>query len=382
MRIVLATPVYPPEVGGPATYTVEFAKRLRGEHHIVIVAYTDEGTPVPHTHLISVSKRQFLPIRLIKFYFALLREARQSDIIYVQNAVAAGLPAMLVGRRLRKPVILKFVGDEAWERARQARKTNKTLAQFLKTPQGGLYVRLLMMIEGAVLRRVSLVTTPSKYLCELLTKFYGVPKEKLIVNYNAADVPASVATVSRTPHQVMTAVRLVEWKGVDGIIQAVSVLKDNFPDIRLIIAGDGPEKESLVALVRTLRLQDDVTFLGQLAPEKIRELQAQSDVQVLNSRYEGLPHGVIEGFATQTPIVATDIPGTDEAVYHEKTGLLVPPGDTRALAKAIERLFRDEPLRMRIIKGGEELLSERFSWEAHLERFNGMLRSLGINKSG
>ncbi len=131
MRIILATPIYPPDAGGPATYTVELAERIRAEHHVVIVAYTDNIEGVPSTHLIGVSKKYPLPFRLIKYYFVLLREAKQSDLIYVQNAVAAGLPAVLVGRWAKRPVVLKFVGDEAWERATQNRKTQKQLEDFL-----------------------------------------------------------------------------------------------------------------------------------------------------------------------------------------------------------------------------------------------------------
>src|SRR4051812_10171387 len=117
MKIVLATPIYPPEIGGPATYTKELAERLHNRHELTIVAYTDVQEAFPGTKLVAVSKRRPLAIRLIKFFLAVLKVSRNADLIYVQNAMAAGLPVVLASMITDKPFILKFVGDEAWERA-------------------------------------------------------------------------------------------------------------------------------------------------------------------------------------------------------------------------------------------------------------------------
>ena len=130
MRIVLATPVYPPEFGGPATYTKGLALKLRDEHEVVIVAYASTSEIIPGTTLFVASKQHPLPLRILKFTFDLFRASRGADVIYVQNAMAAGLPAVIVGMIRRIPVILKFVGDEAWERASQQRRTKKRLEEF------------------------------------------------------------------------------------------------------------------------------------------------------------------------------------------------------------------------------------------------------------
>ncbi len=375
MRVIFATPIYPPEVGGPATYTVDLAERMRGEHHITIVTYADHAEPVPSTHLIQISKKQMLPMRLYKFYRALLREAKQADLIYVQNAVAAGWPAIWIGKKLNKPVIVKLVGDEAWERAAQAGKTTKQLEDFYKSPEGGLKTKLFMAIQRSVLTRASLVTTPSVYLGELLIKYYGVTREKLVVNYNAVDVPP-LPHVERKPHQLMTGTRLVAWKGVEGIIKALAIIKNKFPTAALMIAGDGPELERLKQVAVWEDVAASVHFLGRLSKKETLELQSASAVQVLNSSYEGMPHGALESFATCTPIVATDIPGTNEAVINEKTGLLVPVGDDQALARAVERLFTDDSLRERVVEGGSQMLKEKFSWEAHLKTLNEMFQKI------
>jgi glycosyltransferase involved in cell wall biosynthesis len=91
-----------------------------------------------------------------------------------------------------------------------------------------------------------------------------------------------------------------------------------------------------------------------------------------------MPHGALESFATRTPIVATNIPGTNEAVIDGQTGLLVPPGDDGALAHAIERVFTDAFLRERIVEGGAQILKEKFSWEAHLKKLGEMFKKITL----
>src|SRR3569623_1007794 len=217
MKIVLATPIYPPEIGGPATYTKELAMRFAKSEQVTIVAYADEAQVVEGAKLVLVAKSQGLLTRLVQFFFALVREAARADVIYVQNAVAAGLTAALAGRLLRRPVVLKFVGDEAWERATQAGKTQKNLADFLAQPQGGLKTSVFISIQRFVLTHVSAVVQPSELLGEILSGYYGVEPTKITVNYTAFEGAPTTQTAPRKPRQKLSVPRLVSWKRIDGI---------------------------------------------------------------------------------------------------------------------------------------------------------------------
>ena len=377
MKIILATPLYPPEIGGPATYVKELAERLRDEHEITIVAFASTSEKVPGTKLITVSKRRLLPVRLLKFTYVLYKAARGADVIYVQNAVAAGLPAVLVKALTGIPVVVKFVGDEAWERASQLRETSKQLEAFLASPEGSFKIRLIMRIQRFVLRRADAVTTPSAYLTEAIIRTYGVPRKRTIVNYNAAEKTEVLPFTEKVvPHQLVTTARLVEWKGVDGIIRATALLTREFPDVHLLIAGDGPEEASLKGLAAELGVEKHITFLGRISRAETWHIRKSSQVYVLNSNYEGLPHTALTSFAAEIPMVATDIPGTNEAVYDEVSGLLVAPGDDEALARAITRLFNDPALCARIVAGGKQILAEKFSWQAHIETLCSALKSV------
>jgi glycosyltransferase involved in cell wall biosynthesis len=380
MKIILATPIYPPEIGGPATYTKELAERLKDRHEVTIVAYASTSEKIPGTRLITVDKRRALPLRLLKFFWVLYKAAKDTDAIYVQNAVAAGLPAVLVGTLRRVPVVLKFVGDEAWERATQLHQTKKPLEEFLAAPEGSWYIRLVMTLQGFVLRNVQVVTTPSAYLTEAIIRTYRIPRERTIVNYNAAEKTEMLPfTGTVTPHQIVATARLTTWKGIDGILRAVALLCEKFPDITFLIAGDGPEEETLKKLARDLRLGAHVQFLGRISRAETWHIRKTSQVYVLNSTYEGLPHTALTTFAAEIPMVATNIPGTNEAVYDGESGLLVPAGNHEALASAVERLFTDEELAKKVVMGGKKILAEKFSWEAHLTALETILKSVRAN---
>ncbi len=382
MKILIATPIYPPEIGGPATYTKELCERLHTAHDITVVAYTGERFPFPGTQLIAISKSRPLPIRLIRYTLAVWKASRDMDVLYVQNAVAAGLPVALVSSLRRKPFILKFVGDEAWERATQMKKTKKLLEEFLERPEGGLRTTLMMMIQGFVLRRAKIVTTPSEYLGKAIQRAYRIDPKRVITNYNAMEETVTLPfETKRVPHQIATTARLTVSKGVDGIIRATALIKKTIPDIHFVVAGEGPEMDNLVALAKELSVESAVTFLGKISRAETWQLRKNSEVYVLNSTYEGLPHTVLTSFAAEIPTVATDIPGTNEAIYNEKTGLLVEPGNTEELAAAIIRLFEDKELCKRLVENGSKLLKEKFSWEAHLKTLNGFFQSV-IAKPG
>lgn len=376
MKIIIATPIYPPEIGGPATYTKELCERFAHTHDITVITYTNSADAFPNTHLVPVGKGRPLPIRLAVFFVKLLRASKGTDIIYVQNAMAAGLPVALVHIITGIPFVLKFVGDEAWERATQHKFTTKRLEDFLANPEGPLRIRMMMWVQGFVLRRAAVVTTPSAYLLQELIKTYGVKPERGVVNYNAADKTEELPfPVTRTQHQIATTARLVKWKGIEGIIRAIALLKDKFPDIRLVIAGDGPEREQLEKTAHDLDVAERVDFLGNISRAETWRLRKQSELYVLNSTYEGLPHTVLTSFAAEIPTIATDIPGTNEALYHEKTGLLVKPDDDQSLAQAIERLLNDPKLAAELARNGTQLLKEKFSWDAHLQTLNSIFKS-------
>ena len=117
MRIVLATPLYPPEIAEPAPYIKELAKRLAKSHEVTIVAYARLPEDVPGARIIAVDKYLPLFLRLPRYFFSLLQAARSADVVYAVNGASVELPAALVSLFSSSPLIIRIGDRAAHERA-------------------------------------------------------------------------------------------------------------------------------------------------------------------------------------------------------------------------------------------------------------------------
>ncbi len=112
MKLVLATPLYPPDIAPPAPYVKELAKRLSNGHQVTIVTYGKLPEKVAGVSIVAVPKNRILPLRLLDYTFALMQAARKADIVYAQNGASVELPLLLVSLFTSTPIILCF-GDVA-----------------------------------------------------------------------------------------------------------------------------------------------------------------------------------------------------------------------------------------------------------------------------
>ncbi len=197
----------------------------------------------------------------------------------------------------------------------------------------------------------------------------AVPEHKVSVVRNGIEVEALVER-SRLPLQgavdfeasdrpiVLIPARLHKQKGHADLLKAATKV----PHVRFLLAGDGPERQSLETLAKVLGVSSRVSFLGERAD--VPSLLASSDVFVLPSLYEGLPVSVLEAMAVGTPVVATSVGGTDEAVQDGVTGVLVPPGQPDRLAEAIARVVADRATAEEMSLKAKQCVRELFSSES------------------
>ncbi|HKC72263.1 MAG TPA: glycosyltransferase family 4 protein [Terriglobales bacterium] len=204
----------------------------------------------------------------------------------------------------------------------------------------------------------------------------GVPPSRISVVYNAiaedwinavpqnhAELPAACAETGKGDgdRTILAVGRLSREKAFTDLVAAVGQLRDLTPStrIRLIIAGDGPEKSRIEERARSLRLLENVTLPGHV--HDVRPYYRAADVLAISSTSEGSPNVLLEALAAGVPTVATAVGGVPEMVEDRKSALLVPPGDPRAMAEALQRLFTDASLRKNITLNGRELIASRYS---------------------
>ena len=157
---------------------------------------------------------------------------------------------------------------------------------------------------------------------------------------------------------VLTVARLEAQKGITHLLDAAAML----PDVIFAIAGEGPERERLVAKAALLGVTERVRWLGHR--DDVPSLLAAADVFVLPSLNEGLPLAAMEAMLAGVPIVAADAGGTGEIVHDGVTGLLVPPGDPRALGESIRALLSDREHAARLASAGRALIEREHSTAA------------------
>ncbi|MEK7515502.1 MAG: glycosyltransferase family 4 protein [Patescibacteria group bacterium] len=301
MKIVIATPLYPPEIGGPATY----AKLLED-------GLLAKGVEV---ELVKFSEVRHLPkiIRHYVYYRLILKAARSADVILALDPVSVGLPAMYAARKARKPFVVKIVGDYAWEQGQQRFGVKQSLDEFVMTKDVPFPVHLLKLIQTRVARSATRVIVPSEYLKGIVMK-WKISKEKISVIYNGIELPAHIPKYQKKDGEflIVSAGRRVPWKG----FEAIERVAREHTNWRAYIASGLPRTE----------------VLGWIK---------SADVFVLNSLYEGLSHILIEAMTLGTPVIATDAGGNKTLVIHGETGLLITPGNDASLVQALTIVAND-----------------------------------------
>jgi len=190
----------------------------------------------------------------------------------------------------------------------------------------------------------------------------------------AAAGDAVARTAPRDGLGVLFVGRLVERKGVRYLIEAVQRLAPH-RRARLVIIGDGPERERLAEQVRRGGLEGRVELRGRVSDRELRQAYADASVLVLpaivdtRGDTEGLGVVLLEAMSYRVPVVASDLGGITDIVTGEENGLLVPPADAAALAAALERLAADAALAGRLGNAGYRVVQERFSWPAILAQW-------------
>jgi glycosyltransferase involved in cell wall biosynthesis len=380
MRVLITSPVFPPDLGGPATYVPSFARFLLERGHTVkVVAFCSDPAPQGHPFPVVAIPPSSLPLRYLAAFRAVWREARDFDVVYVNEHLA--LLHVLAARLRGKPVMIRIMVDGAWEIAHRKGWCGDDDIVTFQGKSYGWKVALTRALQRRWWRWSAHVIACSEFLRQILVQSYGVAADKVETVFNAYHGPAadSVRETQRearvalglAPEKryLLTICRLMVWKRVDGIIDALARLPEN---VELLVAGDGDMLEPWREHARARGLAHRVKFLGNVPHARIPSYIRAADVFVLNSRYEGLSHTLLEVLSLGTPIVASNVCGNPEVVADGVNGWLVDPFDDAQLAERVRSLLDDPALARRFVRAGIARRAE-FDREATFTRVEAAL---------
>ena len=378
-RLFIATGIFHPESGGPATYLYHLLPHLQAQgYEVRLLTYGDDAPNERYAYPVTRVPRTVLPLRLARYWAAAIPLMRWADVAYV-HSLALPLPKLP-----NTPRIIKVVGDQAWERSVRNGWVPPTtdIDAFQTTRYSHPLVRAAKALRRRNVRAMNGVIVPSEYLKRMVVG-WGVPPERVTVVYNAlppaqtgkqrtqATARAALGLDAARP-VLLTVGRLVHWKGVDAFIRAL----DAAPEVQLVVAGDGVMRGELEQLAAAAGVGERVRFLGRVPRERVPLWMAAADYVGLYSGYEGLSHVLLESLRAGTPIIASDKGGNPEVVRPGVNGLLVPYRDDDALRAALQTAFsagkREE------LAANTSIDAEKFGYERMVAETRRILRQSSV----
>jgi glycosyltransferase involved in cell wall biosynthesis len=361
VRVLIVSGIFPPDIGGPSTHSADLAAELRSRgHDACVLTLTDDAEPSATPEVVRFPRRWPWPVRGARLFAWIVGHGRRFDVVYATGLVPIAVAA---ARVIRRPVVIKIVGDPAWERGSRLGLTAESFDEFQRARSADRRVRSMQWVRDRSIRAATAVVTPSAHLAEAV-KAWG-NRDDVVVVPNGAKVPSEVGEGrSDLPGlELLFVGRLVPVKQADLLVEAVRRVEA----ARLEIVGDGPELQRLQELAAELSVTDRVTFAGPLGHDEVMLRLARADALVLSSSHEGLPHVLIEALAMGTPVVASRAGGMAEVLQDSVDGVLVDDVTADGFARVFEQLI-GEPELLASLAAGAATTGEAWRFERCADR--------------
>ena len=342
LKIGLVGPLPPPS-GGMANQTRQLASLLTQEG--VEVEIVQVNAPYRPQWIGSVRGIRAL-FRLVPYVMQLWRVASRVQLFHVMaNSGWAwhffAAPAIWIGKLRCVPTLVNYRGGSA----------------------EAFFVRSFFWIEPTMQLADRLIV-PSGFLQQVFAKF-GLKTEVVpnVIDLNRFAPDPSKKTPQSNGPQIIVTRNLESIYDIGTALRALAIVKSMWPDVRMTVAGGGPERDMLVDLTQVLNLTLNVTFTGRLDNERMALVYRQADVFVNPSLVDNMPISILEALASGVPVVTTNVGGIPFLVEHDRTAMMVPPGDAAAMAAAILELLGDRAKAERLASAGRDYV-QRYNWQS------------------
>lgn len=337
-KVVIVGPL-PLPAGGMANQTLQLSKFLAEQAIDVDIVRVNSDYKPAWVAKLPVIRAFF---RLLFYIVSLFKQLKSADVVHIMansgwswHLFAA--PAIMIARLYNRPVVINYRGgyaqdffDKSW-----------------------FWVHL-------TLKHVQQIVVPSPFLQEVFGRFQQhavvVPN---VLNHTLFN-PKNRCLSADSPHIIVTR-NLEAIYDVTTAINAFALVAKQVDNVRLSIAGTGPEQAMLETLVKQLGLSKQVTFTGRLSPAQIANLYKSADVMINTSVIDNTPNSIIESLACGTPVVSTNVGGIPKLVNHQLDAFLVEVGDAEQIATHVLTLLNDEVCREQMVATGLKTI-EKFYW--------------------
>ena len=351
--------IFPPDIGGPATFVPKIAKYFQDElnYEIEILTLSDNKNSNINDDFSVKRIDRNLPIiyRWLKTIFTIYKLGKNKDLIFVNGL---GTETTIANIFLKKKIIRKIVGDPVWERAYSKAKISESFDEF-QVKNYGFSISLQKKVRSFSIKKSDIVVTPSKHLKNFILNL-GFKNKIEIIN-NGVFIPEENTNIFTNDQINITIVsRLVSHKNIKKIIRAISDL--NNPLIYLNIIGDGPELNQLQKISLESNNKDNIIFHGKLNRDDINHIFLKSDIYIQASNYEGLPHSLLEAMSYGIPVLCTPVGECKEILGNEDRGYILDlPVSKNNIKSKISEIISEKNIANKKGERGKDFINEKYN---------------------
>ena len=359
MRVLVTVGIFPPDIGGPATFVPKIAKYFQDElnYEIEILTLSDNKNSNINDDFSVKRIDRNLPIiyRWLKTIFTIYKLGKNKDLIFVNGL---GTETTIANIFLKKKIIRKIVGDPVWERAYSKAKISESFDEF-QVKNYGFSISLQKKVRSFSIKKSDIVVTPSKHLKNFILNL-GFKNKIEIIN-NGVFIPEENTNIFTNDQINITIVsRLVSHKNIKKVIRAISDLND--PLVYLNIIGDGPELNQLQKISLESNNKDNIIFHGKLNRDDINHIFLKSDIYIQASNYEGLPHSLLEAMSYGIPVLCTPVGECKEILGNEDRGYILDlPVSKNNIKSKISEIIGEKNIANKKGERGKDFINEKYN---------------------
>lgn len=337
--VLIASGIFPPDSGGPSIHSFNFLKGFSANGiKTAVVTYSDADKYPPtdeKNSVIRISRKIPFGLRHFLYFIKLFSASVGFGAIYAQDATAAGFPAMIVSKLLKRRFYLRIGGDILWEKIAEKGETPLSVLDFYK--KGSHKKKLFFYLSGITLRSAEKLIVPSRLLSEIYEKYYGVERSKIVIIKNPVPkLSEDLKNSSERGADIIFAGRFVKYKNLDKLIDGFSKVADKIKNSRLILAGDGPELNILKARAHNLKLEDRVIFRNKMPHGELMKELSSASLCVAPALSEFNPNFILECLALNKPALLSKENGLSIALPDD---FILQKGDANEIALKIEEIL-------------------------------------------
>lgn len=315
MRLLITTGIFRPELGGPATFAAEFARRLTSiGHEVTVITYSDEVSydfdKEYNYPIVRVLRTQSKLKNYWRYFWAVVKHARKFQCIYTLDWFSAGVPVLVAATLTRRKYFVRVGGGYIWEKYLMENRPPVTLKEFYEKGIHKEY-KLMYKLIKLVLQHATKVIFNTDIQRELYNKYYNLNPERTLTVFNA--IPehkhgALMHTYRNEPSfvpdkEIVFAGRFIKMKNVETLVRAFAKLQDS--EFKLLLIGDGPTEVELKTIVKELDIEERVEFIPKMSQQDLYRRIANSYLVVIPSWTDISPHQVYECLSLGIPFLLT-----------------------------------------------------------------------------